>query len=102
MTIGMKEKCCTKGQKYYRNWFGFFILGCINNLAYVVINSAAQSLAIAFDARPLVGLIPWANVAVGFLFRFVNMCMDKVATKFRVSARNCSLCCLFFSFFFFF
>lgn len=101
-------KCCARSCTYCRirfpvqfwflahlcldtNWIGFFILGCINNLAYVVINSAAQSLAISFDARNLVGLVPWANVAVGFLFRFVNMWMVGVAYKWRML-----LCCLMF------
>ncbi len=89
--MASKAKCCARGSTYYTNWTGFFILGCINNLAYVVINSAAQSLAISFDARSLVGLVPWANVAVGVLLRFVNMWLSHVAYKWRML-----MCCLLF------
>lgn len=51
---------------------GFFFMGAINNLSYVVVNSAAKSLAESFDASNLIGAVPWANVAFGLLSRLVN------------------------------
>lgn len=39
---------------------------------------------IACLCSPLVGLIPWANVGIGFLFRFVNMWMVNVPYKWRM------------------
>jgi hypothetical protein len=38
-------------------------------LAYVVVNSAAQSLSLSFNKHNLLALIPWANVASGFIVR---------------------------------
>jgi len=58
--------------KYLRNWIGFFILGTINNLAYVIVLSAAKSLADYFNASNLIGFIPWANVGFGFVARAIN------------------------------
>ena len=45
----------------YRNMIGFWILGTINNLFYVVIIGAAQSLADQFNASDKIGDIVWAT-----------------------------------------
>lgn len=39
---------------YPRNWVSFFILGLINNFAYVVINSSADDLVVLFNKQNLV------------------------------------------------
>eukprot|EP01135_Chromosphaera_perkinsii_P003176 Nk52_evm65s236 gene=Nk52_evmTU65s236 len=56
----------------YRNWAAFFVLGSINNLPYVVINSAAKSIVTEFHAPTLIGAIPWANNLFGFIARLIN------------------------------
>ncbi len=62
-------------------------LGTINNLAYVVVNSSAQSLATSFNKRSLLALIPWANVASGFLVRGVNaFAFQNLAYRWRMVA----------------
>ncbi len=53
-------------------WLYFFLLGTINNFAYVVVLSSAASLARSFDQSSLIGLIAWANVAFGIIFKFLN------------------------------
>ena len=56
----MKEKDVnTKSCSDPRNWIALFILGTITNLTYVVVGSAAQDIAVQFNRRDLVGLIPW-------------------------------------------
>eukprot|EP01137_Pigoraptor_chileana_P016611 Opistho-2@73630 len=57
---------------FWRNWVGLFILGTVNNIAYVIVNSAAESVSESFNAKNLLGFIPWANVAFGFLSRSLN------------------------------
>ena len=86
----MKKKCCEgKGEHYWRNWIGFCILGTINNLGYVVIISAAKSLSEYFNEQSLLGLIPWANVALGFAFRALNTFgLEKVPFKWRMLANT--------------
>lgn len=39
---------------YARNWVSFFLLGLINNFAYVVINSSADDLVVLFKKQNLV------------------------------------------------
>ena len=56
----------------YRNWWAFWILGTINNLAFVVVMSAASSLACKFNALNEIAAISWANVAVGVFVRLAN------------------------------
>ena len=58
--------------QFIRNYAAFFLLGTINNTTYVVVGSAAQSIANSFNAQCLFGLIPWANVAFGFLSQSLN------------------------------
>jgi len=45
----------------------------LNNLGYVVVNSNAQDLADFFGKANLLGLIPWANVALGFFVRRMSL-----------------------------
>eukprot|EP00762_Andalucia_godoyi_P003291 ANDGO_06646.mRNA.1 Battenin len=59
-------------KKGLRTWIALFICGTINNLVYVEIISAAQSLAQQFGQENLIGLIPWANVAFGILVKALN------------------------------
>jgi hypothetical protein len=54
---------------FYRNWLAFFLLGTINNLPYVVINSSAKVLATSFGQEQMVTLIMFANVSFGMLAR---------------------------------
>jgi len=65
----------------------FFLLGTINNFGYVVVISAAKSLADGFGKKELYGVITWANVGFGFFFRAVNtFALEHVAYKWRVAA----------------
>lgn len=57
---------------HFRNALAFFFLGIINNFAYVVVNSAAKSLATEFGKENLLGLILWCNIAFGIVARFGN------------------------------
>jgi len=81
-----------KSVTYYRNWCAFFLLGTINNLSYVVVNSSAQSLTDSFDSQTvsnLIGLVPAANVLAGVFARSLNTYLyDKVTTKGRVGANG--------------
>ena len=86
-----------KSSTFYRNWFAFFILGTINNLAYVVVNSSAQSLTDSFDSQKisnLIGLVPAANVTAGVFARSLNTSLyDKVTTKGRIGANAIVMFC---------
>ncbi|OWF50565.1 battenin-like [Mizuhopecten yessoensis] len=57
---------------YTRNWIGLFILGAINNLPYVIVVSAAKTIADSFDERNQVGLVVGANVALSVVVKFGN------------------------------
>ncbi len=79
--------------QYRKFWLLFFTLGTINNLAYVIVQSAAQSLAQQFNAQRLLGLIQWANVGFGTLSRAANaFWLLQVPYKLRVSGTAVSLC----------
>jgi battenin len=58
---------------YVRNWVGLFILGLINNLFYVVVNTAGQSLCSEFHREKWVGAILWCNISFGILAKLINM-----------------------------
>eukprot|EP00743_Colponemidia_sp_Colp-15_P006146 GILK01006606.1.p1 GENE.GILK01006606.1~~GILK01006606.1.p1 ORF type:complete len:460 (+),score=74.39 GILK01006606.1:123-1382(+) len=49
-----------------------FFVGVLNNCGYVLVNSAAQSIAKSFDKEDLIALIPWLNIAMGSTARSVN------------------------------
>ena len=71
----------------YRNWVAFFVLGSVNNLPYVVVNSAAKKIVEEFHSPNLIGAIPWANNLFGFLARAVNAFgLQNVPYKFRFYA----------------
>ncbi len=53
-------------------WLIFWTLGLINNFGYVVVLSAAKSLAESFDASNLIGVLQWANVGFGLVAKFAN------------------------------
>lgn len=55
-----------------RNWIGFFLLGSINNLPYVIVTSAAKTIADSFDESNNVGVVFFANVALSVLVKSVN------------------------------
>ena len=84
-----------KDRIFYRNWIGFFILGTINNLAYVIVNSSAQSLTDSFDSQKvsnLFGLIPAANVTAGLFARSLSTALfDRVSTKGRIGANGLTM-----------
>ncbi|VDI01087.1 battenin [Mytilus galloprovincialis] len=52
-----------------RNWIGFFLLGSINNLPYVIVTSAANTIADSFDQRNNVGVVFFANVALSVIVK---------------------------------
>ncbi|XP_078332911.1 battenin-like isoform X1 [Crassostrea virginica] len=55
-----------------RNWIGLFLLGSINNLPYVIVTSAAKTIADSFDKRNDVGVVFGANVALSVIVKAIN------------------------------
>lgn len=51
---GAVEATLNRLPVYPRNWVSFFLLGLINNFAYVVINSSADDLVVLFKKQNLV------------------------------------------------
>ena len=89
---------CASPRSYQLQWVCFFLLGTINNLSYVVVNSAAKSLADSFGDGDLIGAIVWANVAFGIGSQTSDT--DAATTREREQAstrsRRVSLCCCLF------
>ncbi|KAK3101015.1 hypothetical protein FSP39_000281 [Pinctada imbricata] len=48
---------------------GLFILGSINNLPYVIVTSAASTIADSFNKRNDVGVVFGANVALSVIVK---------------------------------
>ncbi|XP_011270729.1 hypothetical protein CAOG_09041 [Capsaspora owczarzaki ATCC 30864] len=71
----------------WRNWTAFFLMGMINNLGYVIVNAAAKSIADSFDEDNLIGAVPWANVAFGFVARGLNGAFMKHTSRRSYAAR---------------
>src|SRR3989338_2558892 len=73
---------------YWRDWTALFVLGTINNLAYVVINSSAQALSQSFNQLwiyNLIGLIPLSNSFSSFFIRFFNTwALESVSHRWRL------------------
>lgn len=67
----VKQRCFPLSS-YHSQWLAFCILGTINNLSYVMVLSAAQSLAKQFNSENLIGVIQWANVGVGIFIKMLN------------------------------
>ena len=61
------DKC-----SYYTLWLLFFTVGTFNNFGYVVILSAAKSLADCFGQSSLIGVESWALIGTGFVIKSVN------------------------------
>ena len=57
---------------YWRHWWCVVILGVLNNFHYAIVLSSAYSLASAFSALPLIGLIQWATVILAIVAKLVN------------------------------
>lgn len=68
----------------WRNWFSFWVLGMINNFAYVVILCGAANLADSFNDGKLTGFVQWANVAIGVMVRLANMYFLESPASMRV------------------
>lgn len=67
-----------------RTWIAVFVLGFVNNFAYVVVISSAKSICAELKQPSLIGLIQWANVALGLISRWANAFLF---TKISYSAR---------------
>jgi hypothetical protein len=63
---------CAASRTYQLQWLSFFMLGTLNNLSYVVVNSAAKSLADSFNQGDLIGAVVWSNVGFGIAIRALN------------------------------
>ena len=73
-----------------RNYLAFWCLGMINNLIFCVVISASDDIVNAFDAMSLVGLIAWANVALGMFSRLANtFLVNTVPVQRRIVATAC-------------
>jgi len=57
---------------HYTQYALMVLLGFVNNLSYVVVLSAAKSLARAHDKENLIGALQWANVGFGLVAKFIN------------------------------
>jgi hypothetical protein len=79
----------SSGRVFQLQYLSFFILGLVNNMGYVVVNSAAKSLADGFGKSNLIGAVVWSNVAFGIGVRFLNAF---VLLHTRVSARVMVAC----------
>ncbi|KAH9500453.1 G1/S-specific cyclin cln3 [Bulinus truncatus] len=55
-----------------RNWIGLFLMGTINNLPYVIVNSAASTISDRFGQSDLVGVIFGANVSLSVIVKSLN------------------------------
>ena len=80
-----------KGWLYFRNSVGFFFIGLINNINFVIVNSSAHNLCELFNAHQYNSLILWCNVFMGLVLRIFNM---TILYKIRVKVRI--LCCTIF------
>lgn len=75
---------------FKRNWAGFFVMGMINNLVYVIIASAAKSIADGFSKSNLIGLITWANVGLGLFAGTLNtFVLSRTPYSYRIIANSC-------------
>ena len=57
---------------YWRHWLCFATMGVLNNFHYAIILASAYSLASAFSALPLIGLIQWATVILAIVAKLAN------------------------------
>jgi len=62
----------------WRDWLAFWILGTVNNLGYVVVLSGAKSLADSFGDGNLIGVLNWADVALGLAVKSANAMLFQV------------------------
>ncbi|KAK3598099.1 hypothetical protein CHS0354_036083 [Potamilus streckersoni] len=74
---------------FIRNWIGLFILGAINNLPYVIVTSAAKTIADRFEENNLVGLVFGANVALNVVVKVANTFLLKTSYSARYVANSC-------------
>lgn len=51
---------------------GLFLLGVINNLPYVMVNSAARNIVESFGEENMIGLVFGANVLLSFVVKSIN------------------------------
>ena len=62
----------------------FFLIGMFNNFGYVIILSAAKSLADSFNESNLIGIESWALIGVGFFFKSLNaFFLENISHKIR-------------------
>eukprot|EP00051_Salpingoeca_urceolata_P005872 m.78288 g.78288 ORF g.78288 m.78288 type:complete len:201 (+) comp14578_c0_seq4:219-821(+) len=74
-------------RSFVRNWIAFFLLGTVNNLTFVIINSAAKTIVRDYHKESLIGLIPWASVALSFVARGANtLLLDRATYAQRIIA----------------
>jgi len=84
---------CSSSRRWQFQWLAFFLLGTLNNLSYVVVNSAAKSIADSFHSGQFMPAIVWANVALGIGVRFLNT-FYLLATPYNMRIIACVLLCL--------
>ncbi|KAG9393917.1 Batten's disease protein Cln3 [Carpediemonas membranifera] len=69
---------------YMANFALFFALGMLNYFLYTTVLSAAKKLADDFNATNQLPLIPWANIAAGFVVRPLNILLERVPILLRI------------------
>ena len=79
---------------YWRHWLCFATMGVLNNFHYAIILASAYSLASAFSALPLIGLIQWATVILAIVAKLANgLYLLSTRADYRVWA-SCMACML--------
>ncbi|KAI8783883.1 battenin isoform X1 [Biomphalaria glabrata] len=73
-----------------RNWVCLFLMGAINNLPYVIVNSAASTIADRFNHSDLVGVVFGANVSLSVFVKSLNtFLLLKVSYTLRYIVNGC-------------
>lgn len=90
-----------KSTKWWKDYAAMAILGTINNLAYVVVNSSAQALSNSYPqpwVSNMLGAIPFCNIVAAFAVKFLNaFYLENIPHRWRLTANTvCMLIGLYF------
>jgi battenin len=77
---------------YSRHWLCFATMGLLNNFHYAVVIASAYSLASAFSALPLIGLIQWATVILAITAKLVNGLFFLSTSPYHRVVVSCMVC----------
>ncbi|KAK2946298.1 putative Cln3 protein [Blattamonas nauphoetae] len=66
------------------NWVGFFLIGLLNNMSYVVVNSFSKKLMGHFGKEELTSVCVWLNTGLGIFVRILHSFLYKVPFMVRI------------------